>query len=211
MSTYVPEAVIRRLPSYYRHLRDLEQEGVQQISSQELGERMGMTPSQIRQDINSFGGAGRQGYGYQVSTLKEHLRGIMGLDREHRMAIIGAGRIGKAVANYTGFPREGFRTVALFDAEPTGSELVTDGATIPVYPAEELEARLPELGASIGVLALPAGAAQDTADRLYRLGIRAIWNFTPADLRCPEDMAVMNVRLSESLHLLSYMMNQMGK
>ena len=187
MASYVPEAVVRRLPSYYRHLRELEQDGIQQISSQELGDRMRMTPSQIRQDINSFGGVGRQGYGYQVSTLKEHLRGLMGLDKEHRMVIVGAGRIGKAVANYTGFPREGFLTVALFDTEPQGTALDTGSTRIPIYPVEELE--------------------QQTADRLYQAGIRAVWNFTPVDLHCPEDMTVMNVRMSDSLHILSYMMN----
>ncbi len=207
MASYVPEAVVRRLPSYYRHLRVLEQEGIQQISSQELGDRMRMTPSQIRQDINSFGGEGRQGYGYQVSTLKEHLRGLMGLDQEHRMIIVGAGRIGKAVANYTGFPQEGFLTVALFDTEPQGTALDTGSARIPIYPMEELEQQLPGLRANIGVLAVPAGAAQETADRLYQAGIKAVWNFTPVDLHCPEDMTVMNVRMSDSLHILSYMMN----
>lgn len=206
MSKYISDAVIRRLPSYYRHLRELEKEGVLQISSQELGERMQMTPSQIRQDINSFGGAGRQGYGYQVHALREHVRGIMGLDREHRMVIFGAGRMGQAVANYAGFAREGFLTLAFFDVD--ARKVRQREGQIPVYPAEETEKRLPELDAEIAVLAVPAAAAQEQLDRIYAAGIRAVWNFAPVDLDVPEDMTVVNVHLSDSLHILSYLINQ---
>lgn len=205
MSGYVSDAVIRRMPAYYRHLRELEREGVQQISSQELGQRMKLTASQIRQDINSFGGAGRQGYGYQVSELKEHLRKIMGLSREHRMVIIGAGRMGRAIANYASFSREGFLTVGLFDLDP--EKIRSAAGLLPVYAMEDLEAEVPRLGPDIGVLALPAEAAQDALDRLYGLGIRAAWNFAPVDLHYPEDMIVVNVHLSDSLHILSYRMN----
>ena len=196
MSGYVSDAVIRRLPTYYRHLRELEEEGIVQISSQELGERMQMTPSQIRQDINSFGGFGRQGYGYPVQELREHIRRVMGMDREHRMVILGAGRIGRALA--------------MFDVDPVRFRSEEEG--IPVYPAAELEKRLPGLAAAIAVLALPAEAAQETLDRLYDLGIRAIWNFAPVDLAYPQDMVVVNVHLSDSLQILSYRMaNQIQK
>ena len=202
MAPYISDPVIRRLPAYYRYLRELEREGTEQISSQDLGERMQLTPSQIRQDINSFGGVGRQGYGYNVHTLKEHIRQLMGLDREHPMVILGAGRMGLAVANYTNFSREGFRTVAFFDRNP---DLICPSAEkFPVFPAEELEERLPGMNAEIGVLAVPAAAAQDLLDRLYALGIRAIWNFAPVDLQAPQDMVVVNVHLSDSLHILSY-------
>ena len=206
MSGYISDAVIRRLPAYNRHLRELEQEGVQQISSQELGERMGLTPSQIRQDINSFGGFGRQGYGYDVHELREHIRHTMGLDQEHRMVIIGAGRMGRAVANYAGCPRLGFSTVALFDLEPENFQDRTN--ELPVFSVEEMEDRLPALKANIGVLALPAGAAQEMLDRLYACGIRAVWNFAPVDLHYPRDMVVVNVHLSDTLHILSYLMVQ---
>jgi redox-sensing transcriptional repressor len=206
MAGYVSDAVIRRLPAYNRHLRELEEEGILQISSQELGDRMGLTPSQIRQDINSFGGFGRQGYGYQVKELRQHIRHIMGLDQEHRMVIIGAGRMGQAIANYTGFPRQGFFTEALFDIDPAKIRMGT--AEMPVYHADELEERLKELHAVIGVLALPPEAAQDTLDRLYRSGIRAIWNFSPVDLHYPPDMAVVNVHLSDLLQILSYQMKR---
>lgn len=207
MAGYISDAVIRRLPSYYRHLRELEQEGILQISSQELGERMGLTPSQIRQDINTFGGVGRQGFGYQVQALREHIRSTMGLDREHRMVIIGAGRMGQAIANYSHFARDGFITVALFDIDP---ERIRKGTPeLPVYPAEEMEERLPGLQADIGVLVLPADAAQETLELLYRMGIRAVWNFAPVDLHYPRDMVVVNMHLSDTLHILSYQMKHM--
>lgn len=206
MSRYISEAVIRRLPIYYRHLRDLEQAGVQQISSQELGEQMQLTPSQIRQDINSFGGAGRQGYGYQVHELREHIQGVLGLNREHRMVILGAGRMGQAVANYAIFAKEGFRTLALFDSD--ARKVRRKEGTIPIYPVEELPERVPELKADIAVLAVPASEAQHLLDQVYGLGIRAIWNFAPLDLSYPEDMAVVNVHLSDTLGILSYLMSQ---
>ena len=203
MSGYVSEAVIRRLPAYNRHLHELEQEGVLQISSQELGERMQLTPSQIRQDINSFGGEGRQGFGYQVHELREHIRKIMGLTQRHRMVIIGAGRIGNAIANYDGFGYEGFTTVAMFDNDP---EKWKQNGKIPVYDVSRMAERLPELEPDIAVLALPASAAQEMLNRLYEMGIRAVWNFTPVDLQYAWDVAVVNVHMSDSLQILSYLM-----
>ena len=206
MAGYISDAVIRRLPAYYRHLRELEDAGVKQISSQDLGDRMQLTPSQIRQDINTFGGFGRQGYGYPVTELKEHIRAIMGLDHEHRMVIIGGGRMGRAIASYAGFAREGFPTGALFDQDTVRIQMSTEA--LPVYPVAELEERLPGMAAKIAVLALPAEAAQEMLERVYSLGIRAVWNFAPADLVYPRDMTVMNVHLSDSLHILSYRINQ---
>ena len=207
MSGYVSDAVVRRLPAYYRHLRELDSAGVVQISSQELGERMQLTPSQIRQDINSFGGLGRQGYGYPVRELKEHIRKVMGLDQEHRMIIIGAGRVGRAIASYASFAREGFPVVAMFDREKERTGLFAE--QIPVYHADEMEERIPDLNARIGVLAVPTGVAQEMMDRLYALGIRAVWNFAPVDLSYPRDTTVVNVHLSDTLHILSYRMNHM--
>ena len=204
MAGHVSEAVIRRLPGYYRHLGELEAAGVQQISSQELGRRMQLTPSQIRQDINCFGGFGRQGYGYRVSELKRHIGDILGLNASHRVIIIGAGNIGSAVAQYPAFAQEGFVTVALFD---TAKEKVgTRVGDIPVHGMDELEGFLRVSAVDMAVLATPAACAQDTLNRLDRCGIRAVWNFTPVDLRHPEHMAVVNVHLSDSLQILSYKM-----
>ena len=200
----VSDAVVRRLPMYYRHLKELEKSGVVRISSQELGERMNLTASQIRQDINCFGGFGRQGYGYRVSELKGHIGEILGLDKEHRLIILGAGNIGCAVAQYPTFSREGFKTVALFDTQETkvGRSL----GDIPVLHMDTLEEYVQTNVVDIAVLALPKRNAQDALDRLYKGGIRAIWNFAPADLNHPEDMLVVNVHLSDSLQQLSYRM-----
>lgn len=203
MPGYVSEAVIRRLPGYYRQLRELEEEGILQISSQELGERMQLTASQIRQDINCFGGFGRQGYGYPVRELKEKLGEILGLNQKHRMIIIGAGRIGVAVSNYASFAREGFETVAMFDADPTKQNI---NGNLPVYPMEQLEEKIKELDPSIAVLALPAREAQEILNRVYDCGIRGVWNFAPLDLKYPDDMKLVNVHLSDTLHILSYKM-----
>ncbi|MBP3636849.1 MAG: redox-sensing transcriptional repressor Rex [Clostridia bacterium] len=202
MAGYVSDAVIRRLPGYYRHLRELEAAGVTQISSQELGKRMQLTPSQIRQDINCFGGFGRQGYGYKVSELKEHIGEILGLDRQHKVIILGAGSIGSAVARYPTFSREGFETIAMFDvaADKVGSQV----NEIPVLPMGGLEGFLTANHVDIAVLALPAAYAQDALNRLYQGGVRAVWNFAPTDLNHPEDMIVVNVHLSDSLQILSY-------
>ena len=202
MAGYVSDAVIRRLPGYYRHLRELEAAGVTQISSQELGKRMQLTPSQIRQDINCFGGFGRQGYGYKVSELKGHIGEILGLDRLHRLIILGAGSIGSAVARYPTFSREGFETIAMFDVAP--DKVGTRMGNIPIYPMEELENFLSGYKVDIAVLATPTHSAQENLDRLYAGGVRAVWNFAPTDLNHPADMIVVNVHLSDSLQILSY-------
>lgn len=202
MAGYVSDAVIRRLPGYYRHLRELEAAGVTQISSQELGRRMQLTPSQIRQDINCFGGFGRQGYGYKVSELKEHIGEILGLDRQHRLIILGAGSIGSAVARYPTFSREGFETIAMFDVAE--DKVGTRMGNIPVYPMDELENFLSGYKVDIAVLATPTQCAQENLDRLYAGGVRAVWNFAPTDLSHPADMIVVNVHLSDSLQILSY-------
>lgn len=204
MAGHVSDAVIRRLPGYYRHLRELEAAGVMSISSQELGERMNLTPSQIRQDINCFGGFGRQGYGYKVSELKGHIGEILGLTNEHSVIILGAGNIGCAVARYPNFSREGFQTRAMFDVAPDKVGQPLDG--IPVYHMDELEAFLASNKTDIAVLALPRRFAQETLQRLYDCGVRAVWNFAPTDLNHPEDMLVVNVHLMDSLQQLSYRM-----
>ena len=204
MAGHVSDAVIRRLPGYYRHLRELEAAGVTSISSQELGDRMNLTPSQIRQDIHCFGGFGRQGYGYRVSELKDHIGEILGLDREHRLIILGAGNIGCAVAQYPTFSREGFRTIALFDTLET--KVGRCLGEIPVLHMDRLEEFVSENVVDIAVLALPKRNAQEALTRLYQVGVRAIWNFAPTDLNHPEDMLVVNVHLSDSLQQLSYRM-----
>ena len=202
----VSDAVVRRLPMYYRHLRDLEKAGVVRISSQELGERMNLTASQIRQDINCFGGFGQQGYGYHVSNLKERIAEILGLRHDYHVIIVGAGNIGRAVANYAGFDKEGFHIQAMFDVSPALVGVDVHGVL--VQPIEKLQAWLDAHKVDIAVLSVPKAFAQDTADMLVAGGVRAIWNFAPVDLALPEGVAVNNVHLSDSLHILSYRMNE---
>ena len=204
MSAYISEAVIKRLPAYYRHLKELEQEGVMQISSQDLGERMNFTASQIRQDINCFGGFGRQGFGYSVTELRAHIGKIMGLNQKHRMIIVGAGNIGRAVALADSFPRNGFETVAVFDSQHEKVGMKIDGLT--VQDAADLKRYLSENTVDIAVLALPVNCAQEMANQLYEYGVRGFWNFAPLDLKLPRDASMVNVHLDEGLQVLSYRM-----
>ena len=202
----ISDAVIRRLPGYYRYLRELEKIGITRISSQELGVRMGLTASQIRQDINCFGGFGQQGYGYHVSNLKERIGEILGLQHQYHVIIVGAGNIGRAVANYAGFKKEGFNIQAMFDVSPALVGIDVHGTL--VQPMDKLEAWLAGHQVDIAVLSVPSAYAQETADLLVRGGVRGIWNFAPVDLALPEGVAVNNVHLSDSLHILSYRMNE---
>ena len=204
MAGYVSEAVIRRLPGYYRHLKELEAEGVRQISSQGLGERMKLTASQIRQDINCFGGFGRQGYGYSVPELREHIGKILGLDHVHSMIILGAGNIGRAVALSDSFPANGFQTVALFDTDP--QKIGTTIGNLPVQDVETLGAFLANHVVDVAVLAVPIQKAQQVTERLCAYGVRAIWNFVPMDLKLPSNVTVVNVHLEEGLEILSFKM-----
>lgn len=204
MAGYVSEAVIKRLPAYYRHLKELERDGVVQISSQGLGERMGLTASQIRQDINCFGGFGRQGYGYSVSELRTHIGHIMGVDEKHNMIILGAGNIGRAVALADSFPQNGFETVAIFDA--SASCIGMQIGKLTVQDTAELERYLSGNPVDIAVLALPKSCAQQMTDLLYACGIRGFWNFAPLDLKLPADASVVNVHLDEGLEVLSFRM-----
>ena len=206
MAGYVSEAVIRRLPGYYRHLRELEAEGVEQISSQGLGERMRLTASQIRQDINCFGGFGRQGYGYSVSELREHIGKILGLDQPHTMVIVGAGNIGRAVARSDSFPANGFRTIALFDNDPHKIGLQVEHLT--VGDVRNIGDFLAKNKVDIVVLAVPSSKAQAMAEELCGYGVKAIWNFVPVDLKLAPDIALVNVHLEEGLEILSFKMLQ---
>lgn len=206
MAGYVSEAVIKRLPGYYRHLKELEHEGVKQISSQELGERMRLTASQIRQDINCFGGFGRQGYGYSVAGLREHIGRILGVDNKHHMIILGAGNIGRAVALSDSFPANGFKTVAIFDCDEKKIGMNVGG--IEVQDVADLKRYLHSEAVDIAVLAVPSAIAQEMADELCASGVRGFWNFAPVDLKLPQEASAVNVHLDEGLEILSFRMMQ---
>ena len=205
----ISRAVIKRLPRYYRYLGELMEEGVDRISSRELSERMKVTASQIRQDLNHFGGFGQQGYGYNVEHLYNEIAAILGLTHTNRMIIIGAGNLGQALANYGNFERRGFVTEALFDVNPEIVGKTVRG--IPVLSLDELESFLATHKVEIATLAIPKAEAVKVAKRLVDSGIRAIWNFAHTDLDLPEDVVVENVHLSESLMRLSYNLSGRGK
>ena len=202
----VSKAVVSRLPRYYRTLRELADQGTERISSKALAAQMDLTASQIRQDLSCFGGFGQQGYGYHVANLKERIGEILGLHKQYHMIIVGAGNIGRAVANYAGFSREGFNIQAIFDVSEALVGIDVHG--ILVQPMEKLDAWMQAHKVDIAVLSVPSAMAQEIADQLVRGGVRAIWNFAPVDLSLPEGVAVNNVHLSDSLHILSYRMNE---
>lgn len=201
----VSDAVVRRLPMYYRHLRELEKAGVVRISSQELGERMNLTASQIRQDINCFGGFGQQGYGYNVKYLYNEIGKILGLDQTYRMIIIGAGNLGQALANYVKFEKRGFWIKGIFDVNPRLKGMTVRG--IEIRMTDELPQFIRDNQIQIAALTLPKTGAEAVAPILVENGVRAIWNFAHTDLNVPKDVVVENVHLSESLMQLSYNLN----
>ena len=202
----ISRAVISRLPRYYRYLGELLEEGKERISSNELSKRMSVTASQIRQDLNNFGGFGQQGYGYNVKYLYSEIAKLLGLDKEHNVIIIGAGNIGQAIANYHAFDRSGFRLRGMFDIDPALEGLEVRGG-IKVRLMDELDDFLKENEIEIAALTIPKTEALEVAEKLTESGIKGIWNFTHTELRLPEDITVESVHLSDSLMKLFYRMN----
>lgn len=195
-------AVIRRLPRYYRYLGELLENDVVRISSKELSERMHVTASQIRQDLNNFGGFGQQGYGYNVEYLYTEIGKILGLDRKYNMIIVGAGNLGQALANYADFERRGFVLSGIFDINPC-----LEGVSIrdiPIRMMDEMEDFIRENPVHIAALTIPKTKAPQIAQDLVRMGVKAIWNFASTDLHLPEGVVSQNVHLAESLMQLSY-------
>ena len=202
----VSEAVIKRLPRYYRYLGDLLAEGVSRISSKDLSDMMGSTASQIRQDLNCFGGFGQQGYGYNVPYLYEEIGNILGTDRENSVVILGAGNLGKAIANYTNFKKRGFSIKAIFDNNEKiiGSKI----NEVEVLDIATLEEFLKNNEIDIVVLAIPAVGIKNVIDIVVNSNIKGIWNFSYLDLKVPKHIAMVNVHLSDSLMTLSYKISE---
>ena len=205
----VSDAVIRRLPRYYRYLDDLHTKGVVRISSSSLGGKMGITASQIRQDLNNFGGFGQQGYGYNVEFLYEEIGKILGLDQKHNLIIIGAGNLGQALVNYVDFERRGFLFKGVFDVNPALYGKKIRG--IEVQCMDHMGQFVRENNIDIAVLTVPKTEAAEIAERLISYGIKGIWNFAHVDLKVPEGIQVENVHLSDSLMKLSYNINRFQK
>lgn len=198
----ISQAVIRRLPRYYRYLGELLEDGVERISSNDLSERMNVTASQIRQDLNNFGGFGQQGYGYNVKHLYTEIGKILGLEQNHNMIIIGAGNLGQALANYAAFEKRGFVLKGIFDINPAleGKEI----RGVKIRMMESLGDFVSKNDVEIAALTIPKENAIEVASSLISTKIRAIWNFAHTDLSLPDHIIVENVHLSESLMRLSY-------
>ena len=208
-SKEISQAVVSRLPRYFRYLGELKDSGIERISSQELSDIMHVTASQIRQDFNNFGGFGQQGYGYNVEYLYNEIANILGLHEKHHLVLIGAGNLGQAIANYMNFERRGFLITGIFDVnkEIIGKKI----KDITVLPMTDLEQFVKDNAIDIGVLTIPKSAAKEVADRLVACGVYAIWNFAHVDLDVPEHVLVENVHLSESLMKLSYNIHRKSK
>lgn len=198
----VSMTVVRRLPKYYQYLKDLEDRNVEKISSRELAQLMGLTASQIRQDLNSFGAYGQQGYGYRVSELKEAIRKILGLTDTYDCILIGGGNIGSALAKYTLYRNDGILINAIFDVNPEN----VPALGINVYPMDSLEDYIDHNNVDICILAVPREAGQSVAERVTNAGIRAILNFAPIDLNLPPDVIVNNVNITDNFYTLTYLL-----
>ena len=202
-NTKVSNAIIRRLPRYRRYLNELRKQGVKKISSNELSELIGYTASQIRQDLNTFGGFGQQGYGYSVDSLFNEINKILGLDREYKTIVIGIGNLGQAITNYTYYYKIGFNIVGLFDVNPKLVGLSINDVLVRDF--SEMSDFVKENDIDIAIICVNRENAQKVTDVLVDAGIEGIWNFAPVDLNVPNDVAVENVHLSDSLHTLSFL------
>ncbi|MCR5439851.1 redox-sensing transcriptional repressor [Selenomonas sp. WCT3] len=198
----ISKATIDRLPLYFRTLRLAQDEGIDIISSDELGRRLGITPEQIRKDLASFGQFGKKGVGYYVNELKRNVGEILGLDNHWNIAVVGIGHLGEALANYQNFVSLGFNLVALFDQDPK-----VIGKTVNHVVVEDIrnmQKVVKERNIQIGIIAVPAAFAQGVADKLVAAGVKGIWNFAPIKMEVPDSMHIINEDLSIGLSSLSY-------
>lgn len=199
----ISDAVIRRLPRYYRQLTDLCGRGIVRISSHSLGQEMNITASQIRQDFSCFGEFGQQGYGYNVEELRSEIGHILGVDNDHHLIMIGVGNLGRALLHNFHFSQAGFTVDAAFDISPAVVGASVNG--IPVYSMQELDSFVQQNHIDVVVLTIPQSVAQDTATHLIELGVRGFWNFTNVELSSPtDDVKFENIHFADSLLTLSY-------
>lgn len=205
----IPRPTIERLPLYLRCLTRLDENGVDVVSSEELGRMLGITSVQIRKDLAYFGEFGRRGVGYEVGDLIKQIMEILGVNRPNRMALVGAGHLGQALARYEGFNDYGFSMVAIFDTDPAKVGSKIGGQT--VLPAARITEVATEKSIDIGIISVPGGAAQRVADQLVKAGVHAIWNFAPVRLEVPADVEVRQENLTVGLLALSYFLAQQEK
>lgn len=204
--TKVSMSVIRRLPKYYRCLEEFLKNDIKRISSEELGEKIGITASQVRQDLHNFGTFGYQGYGYNVEELYRDLAKILGLHRKYSVIIVGAGNLGQAIANYIYFGKSSFVLKGIFDINPKlFSWKIRD---IRIMDVETIEEFIFKNQIDIAVLCIPEESVKNMTNRLVKAGIKAIWNFSPVDLKVPNNVILENVYLTDSLFTISYRLNE---
>ena len=199
----ISDAVIHRLPRYYRYLDDLYNKGVVRISSHSLGDKMDITASQIRQDLSCFGEFGQQGYGYNVEELRAEIGHILGVDNNHHLIVIGVGNLGHAILRNFPFSQNGFAVDAAFDVNP--NVVGTTICGVPVCSMDELESFLAEHRVDVALLTIPQSVAQETTNRLMELGVKGFWNFTNIELTSDNpDVKFENIHFADSLLILSY-------
>ena len=202
MKKLISKAVISRLPRYYRYLKELLDQGVERISSEELSRLMKATASQIRQDLNHFGGFGQQGYGYNVKSLYKEIGNILGVEDAHNIIVLGAGNLGRALVKYNGFAEHGFHFCCLFDVDESLCGKSVNGVRI--RDLSETEEYVKTHAVDIAALTIPKDNAREMSELLYQAGVRYFWNFTNVELELPEDAIVKDVHLLDSLLELSY-------
>jgi len=202
----VSTAVIKRLPKYYRYLSVLRQMGIGRVSSIDLGRQLEITPSQVRQDFFNFGCYGLQGYGYEVGSLMQEIGKILGMDRVNTMVIIGAGKLGRALANHSSFEKRGFKVIGMFDVNPNLIGKAVRGVEIRHF--DMLQEFLAQHAVDIAVITVPRMYARETAERVIGFGVKGIWNFASVEFGVPEDVAVEHIHFSESLMALSYKLKE---
>ncbi len=202
----VPEVVVRRLPRYYRYLSELDKVGKTRISSNALSQKMGVTASQIRQDLNHFGGFGQQGYGYNVKHLLSEIEEIFGLGMGYKTIVVGAGNLGHALANYQGLKKRGFNIIGMFDNDEEKIGKKYSGGEI--YGMDTLETFIKENDVDIAMLTLPTTVAESVANDLVDYGIKGIWNFASAELTLKKSVPVENVHLTDLLMTLAFKIKQ---
>lgn len=202
----ISSAVIKRLPRYYRYLGDLLDNDITRISSKELSEKMNITASQIRQDLNNFGGFGQQGYGYNVEYLYNEIKKILSLDRTYHLIVVGGGNIGQALVNYTNFEKRGFVITAIFDVNPRLIGMTIRG--VEVYDVDRMEEFVKHNKVDVAILTLPRSQASEVAEKLASWGVPGLWNFSHVDLHLPPTTKVENVHLTDSLMTLLYKINE---
>ena len=204
----ISSAVVNRLPRYYRYLGELLESGTDRISSKELSEKMNITASQIRQDLNNFGGFGQQGYGYNVEYLYNEIKKILGIDKPYNIIVVGGGNIGQALVNYTNFEKRGFNIKAVFDINPRLIGMTIRG--VEVRDVDKMEEFIKNNNIDVAILTLPKAQAVETANNLAEWGIKGISNFSPVDLDVPKGVSVENVHLTDSLMTLIYKINDIS-